>query len=427
VAEESLMASYEQSIETPKAQPHGMVSAEANTRDPLRGDFERMARRRYQKGQLFQKGKRRKVWVARWREDVIRPDGSRSRLRRSEVLGTLKQYPTRRLAERALERRLSETEINSLNYQPRPTASFREFVTKWQKDVLSQLKPSTRSADKSRILKHLIPEFGDVCMKDLTAQRIQATIARKAGSISPKSLRNLIALLGMMWNQAKAWGYVQHDPFVGLVLPERDPLNERCLTLEEMRALIVAANEPYKTYYWILAETGVRAGEIGALTATNLLFDQGAIRIAQSVWHGKIQTVKSKKGNRICEISPLLVEHLRRYIRTWRPNCLGLLFATRNGTPWDTDTVRKRKFHPCSRSWGLSVVDSMPFAMQCNCHGSRAGTDRHSPKPARAIRRTHHDGIHACNVRRRSRVRGAPRADADSKGLSFGPNWTSTI
>jgi hypothetical protein len=106
------MASYEQSIETPMAEAHGMVSAEANTRDPLRGDFERMARRRYQKGQLIQKGKRRKVWVARWREDVIRPDGSRSRLRRSEVLGTLKQYPTRRLAERALERRLSETEIN---------------------------------------------------------------------------------------------------------------------------------------------------------------------------------------------------------------------------------------------------------------------------------------------------------------------------
>ena len=70
-----------------------------------------------------------------------------------------------------------------------------------------------------------------------------------------------------MWNQAKAWGYVQHDPFVGLVLPEREPLNERCLTLEEMRALIVAANEPYKTCYWILAETGLRASEIGALPA----------------------------------------------------------------------------------------------------------------------------------------------------------------
>ena len=40
-------------------------------------------------------------------------------------------------------------------------------------------------------------------------------------------------LLRMMWNQAKAWGYVQQDPFWGLVLPERDPLNERCLMVEE--------------------------------------------------------------------------------------------------------------------------------------------------------------------------------------------------
>ena len=29
-----------------------------------------VARRRFQKGQLFKSGKRRKVWVGRWREDV---------------------------------------------------------------------------------------------------------------------------------------------------------------------------------------------------------------------------------------------------------------------------------------------------------------------------------------------------------------------
>jgi hypothetical protein len=54
-------------------------------------------------------------------------------------------------------------------------------------------------------------------------------IAQKAKSIGPKSVKNLIALLRMMWNQAKAWGYVQHDPFGSSVLPERDLLNERCL------------------------------------------------------------------------------------------------------------------------------------------------------------------------------------------------------
>ena len=68
------------------------IAGEANTGNPLKGSSERMARKRYQRGQLFQKGKREKVWVARWREDVIRPDGSRYRLRRSETLGTLKDF-----------------------------------------------------------------------------------------------------------------------------------------------------------------------------------------------------------------------------------------------------------------------------------------------------------------------------------------------
>jgi hypothetical protein len=42
----------------------------------------------------------------------------------------------------------------------------------------------------------------------------------------------------------------------GLVLPERGLLNERFLSLDEMKRLIEAAPEPYKTYLWILTETG---------------------------------------------------------------------------------------------------------------------------------------------------------------------------
>jgi hypothetical protein len=30
-----------------------------------------------------------------------------------------------------------------------------------------------------------------------------------------------------------------------------------------------------------------------------------------------------------------------------------LLFATRNGTPWDTDTLRKRQFHPLLKKLGI--------------------------------------------------------------------------
>jgi hypothetical protein len=55
------------------------------------------------------------------------------------------------------------------------------------------------------------------------------------------------------------------------------------------------------------------------LPTRNLLLDLGAIKITQKVWHGKIETVKPKKGVRTCEISPQLVEHLRVF-EAWRPN-----------------------------------------------------------------------------------------------------------
>jgi hypothetical protein len=220
-----------------------IVPPEANSGKPSKGAFDSMARKRFQRGSLLLRGKQTKKWVAKWREDVLQPDGVVRRVQRREVLGTLTEYKTKRLAERALMQRL--TEVNSATYKPRPTATFREFATKWQRDVLTQLKPSTRSADRSRIAKHLIPELGGLCMKDVTTQGIQAMIAKKqSDGLSPKSVRNLIATLRIMWTQARSWGYVQHDLFYGLVLPDHELLNERFLSLDEMKRVIEAAPEP---------------------------------------------------------------------------------------------------------------------------------------------------------------------------------------
>jgi len=154
-----------------------------------------------------------------------------------------------------------------------------------------------------------------------------------------------------------------------------------------MKRLIDTAAEPHKTYFWILAETGVRAGEIGALPVSNLLLDRGVIKITQSVWHGKIQTVKSVKGNRLCEISPQLVAHLREYLRSWRPNQLGLLFATSKGTPWDTDVVRKRKLYPLLDKLGIERCGFHAFR-----HGNETVMDRENvPIAVRQSRLGHSD------------------------------------
>src|ERR1035441_3818455 len=117
----------------------------------------------------------------------------------------------------------------------------------------------------------------------------------------------------MMWTSARAWGYVAHDPFDGLVLPKRGLVQTFAFSLEEIKRIIGSANEPHKTFYSILAETGIRGGEICALRVADLDLENAVIYVRQSVWRGQIQTVKSKKGNRRFPISPELVEHIRAY------------------------------------------------------------------------------------------------------------------
>jgi len=157
---------------------------------------------------------------------------------------------------------------------------------------------------------------------------------------------------------------VAHDPFDGLVLPKRGLVQIFTLSLDEIKRVIDSANEPYRTFYLILAETGIRGGEICALRADDLDLENAVIHVQQSVRRGKLQTVKSRRGNRRFSISPELVELLRSYLCTWRPNSLRLLFATQRGTPWDHSLVRKRKFHPLLKKLGIQ---------QCRFHAFRHG------------------------------------------------------
>ena len=83
-----------------------------------------LARRRYQQGRLFLRGKKNPVWVGRWREDEIN-DGCIRRAERSEVLGSKSDFPTKRLAQRELDKRLAV--VNDPRYRARPTATFAEL------------------------------------------------------------------------------------------------------------------------------------------------------------------------------------------------------------------------------------------------------------------------------------------------------------
>ena len=307
-----------------------------------------LARRRYQKGRVFLRGKKNPVWVGRWREDEIR-DGQLYRPERSEVLGSKSDFPTKRLAQRELDKRLAV--VNDPRYRARPTATFAEFAARWESLVLVQHKLSTQVTIRSHLRKHLNPFFGRMQMRDLGPEELQRFVS--AVEVSPKTKKNLVATMQMLWKSARLWGYVAHDAVSDVVLPKRHRMAQRSYTLEEIQRTLEAAKEPERTLYWLAAETGMRGGELCGLQISDFDFERSLVRVNRSVWRGKVQSTKSEHPDRCFALSPQLVHHLVEYLKRWTPNEKGWLFATRNGTPWDQNLVVKRKLQPLLDSLGI--------------------------------------------------------------------------
>jgi len=137
-----------------------------------------MARRGFQQGSLFQRGTRRKLWVARWWDDVIQADGTLGRLRRSEVIGSVAEFPTRRLAMQVLSQRLGS--INNGKARPQSVRTFGDFVKDdWTPVVLPTLKYATQKHYRYMLDVHLNPAFGKRQLRELTREELQSFLSRK--------------------------------------------------------------------------------------------------------------------------------------------------------------------------------------------------------------------------------------------------------
>ena len=137
-----------------------------------------MARQRYQRGCVFQRGKRRKVWVGRWRERVLQVDGMIGQVQRSVVLGRVADLPTRRLAQAALDERVGP--INRGLHVPQSVATFGEFAERdWKRLVLPTLKLSTQRSYRMMLQKHLVPYWREWRLCDITKIDVQQFVLRK--------------------------------------------------------------------------------------------------------------------------------------------------------------------------------------------------------------------------------------------------------
>lgn len=311
-----------------------------------------LSRRRYQKGQISRDGDR---WVARWREDILDPmTGKARRIRKWDVIASVKECPTKRLAQRKLDERL--VSINAEDYKPTPLSTFASFAEKWKLAVMIHHKPSSQRSERSIVNTHLIPAFGEYQLSEINLEMVQDFVTK--AEKSAKTVKNIVGVMMTMWDTAKAWEYVRHNPFprgnngkLLLKMPQVVKGTSYHFTVEECLQIIDKAQGRWKLFFRILAETGMRPGELAGLLSENCL--PNSVRISQSVWQQGVQTVKSNAGNRTFAISERLGADIQQHIVDSERNRYGLLFVSTSGRPLSMDNFRNRVLNPILAELGI--------------------------------------------------------------------------
>jgi hypothetical protein len=225
-----------------------------------------MARRRYQKGSIRKRGKRKPVWELQWWEDYIKPDAAIERKRESAILGYVSDL-TLRQARKMAEERLRP--INEGRTVPCSTLTIQGFVEQFFLPLgFPILKLSTRKRYRSTLNVHLLPAFGDRRLRDVGTADIQRLILQKIErGLSWGTCSQLRNLFSKLFTSAKKWGqYAGENPASSVELPEKHAARtSQVLMPEQIPQLLAQLREPVRTMVLLAVLTGLRVGEILAL------------------------------------------------------------------------------------------------------------------------------------------------------------------
>ena len=377
---------------------------------------DRMIRHCFQSGCLFKKGKRRKTWVARWREPAMQLDGTTKRVLRAEVLGLVTE-----LSEREARNQMAVLlrPINEGRYRPEATITFGQFVTQcWETAVVPHLKPSSVRYYGLQIRCHLLPTFGTSRIKDITKAAVQRFLGgKRTQGFSGSSVHGMRTALGKVLQAAVDWNYLEQNPARGIRLGDRAPVQERVYLMpEQLSPLINSLPEPCRRLVVITVLTGLRIGELLALRWKHVNFIHDVIQVRETVYEGRFGTPKTKSSRRDVPMSqPVREAFMAQHNERAAADADELIFTSRNGSPMNPKNLLRRVLQPACRKLQLPVISWHSFR---HTHATLLGEVGESLRTAQAIL-GHSDLKTTLNIYTHAIPESQKRAVAKVAGLVF--------
>jgi integrase len=170
----------------------------------------------------------------------------------------------------------------------------------------------------------LDPQLGDQALDAITTEDVEDLMRSMAtAGVGSKSIRNYVGTLSALFKFAmgKRRRWATANPCEDIVLPKRrrvEGTEIRFLSVLEVEALIGAAVEGEhqaldRALYATAAMTGLRQGELIALTWTDVDWIARRIRVRRSHVLGEFTTPKSQAGSRSVPMNMRVAHELDRW------------------------------------------------------------------------------------------------------------------
>ena len=239
------------------------------------------------------KGKHYEVWVEAGKDPVT---GVRKRIVR-RIKGSIRD--ARKLCAEL------EYQVEKGTYLKPENTTMNEYMKHWLATHKGNIAPSTFDGYERIITGHIIPAMGQVLLFKLQPAKLQSYYTQKlTAGLSARTVQQHHSVLRKALNHAVQWGLIAKNPAHNTEPPNPQRATVRYINPDQIDSFVERVTSHRDGNLIACAVyTGMRQGELLALTWKNVDLDQGKARVTQTVGHirGEFifrQKAKSKRSRR---------------------------------------------------------------------------------------------------------------------------------
>lgn len=292
-----------------------------------------------------------------------RGENGQFEIRFRDAHGRQRSATARSLKEAQRLKSALTTDVHRGEFHEQSKLTLAQYVPQWIETYNGRtgrgIREATRADYKTMLETYAVPRFGRMRLTAIRPTDLRQFLKALADDgLKPNTVRNIFAPIRALLATAVEDGLIRHSPATGIRLATANGLADdsaeprvMALTESQLQSLIEAMPEAWQLLVKFLAHTGLRIGELVALTWADVDLGGKTVKVSKRIYRGEQNTPKSRHGIRTIPLTDALARELFLTGHSERKD--EPVFPSERGKTLDQSNIFGRVFKPAAEKAGV--------------------------------------------------------------------------